>query len=97
VDYIVEDNGAGCGRIVLAYGKSWPSFTPYPSNPVTIEFVCGWTAASDVPRKIKQACLMICADLYENREAQSSSQFAYQENETVKALLASSILWEEFE
>jgi len=97
VDYIVEDNGAGCGRIVLPYGKGWPSFTPYPSNPITIEFVCGWTAASDVPKKIRHALLMICADLYENREAQSSSQFTYQENKTVKALLASSILWEEFE
>lgn len=96
-DYIVEDNGAGCGRIVLPYGKGWPSFTPYPSNPITIEFVCGWTAAASIPKKIRHALLMICADLYENREAQSSSQFAYQENKTVKALLASSILWEEFE
>jgi len=96
-DYIVETNGDGCGRIVLAYGKSWPSVTLYPSNPITIEFVCGWTAASDVPRKIRHALLMICADLYENREAQSSSQFAYQENKTVSALLASSRLWEEFE
>lgn len=96
-DYIVETNGDGCGRLVLPYGISWPSVTLYPSNPITIEFVCGWTSAASIPKKIRHALLMICADLYENREAQSSSQFAYQENKTVKALLASSILWEEFE
>ncbi len=96
-DYLVETNGDGCGRLVLPYGISWPSVTLYPSNPITIEFVCGWTAAASIPKKIRHALLMICADLYENREAQSSSQFTYQENKTVKALLASSILWEEFE
>ncbi len=26
-DYIVETNGEGCGRIVLPYGETWPSFT----------------------------------------------------------------------
>ena len=96
-DYLVETNGDGCGRLVLPYGISWPSVTLYPSNPITIEFVCGWTAAASIPKKIRHALLMICADMYENREAQSSSQFTYQENKTVKALLASSILWEEFE
>jgi uncharacterized phiE125 gp8 family phage protein len=96
-DYIVETNGEGCGRIVLPYGISWPSVSLYPSNPITIEFVCGWTAAASIPKKIRHALLMICADLYENREAQSSSQFTYQENKTVSALLASSRLWEEFE
>jgi len=96
-DYIVETNGEGCGRLVLPYGISWPSVTLYPSNPITIEFVCGWTAAASIPKKIRHALLMICADLYENREAQSSSQFVYQENKTVSALLASSRLWEEFE
>lgn len=95
-DYIVEDNGAGCGRIVLPYGKGWPSFTPYPSNPIAIEFVCGWTAASDVPKKIKQACLMICANLYANRGEQVVGQ-TVSEDKTAERLLASYRLWEEFE
>jgi len=95
-DYIVETNGEGCGRIVLPYGVSWPSFTPYPSNPITIEFVCGWTAASDVPKKIKQACLMICANLYANRGEQVIGQ-TVSEDKTAERLLASYRLWEEFE
>jgi len=66
-DYIMEFNGQGCGRLVLPYGKTWPSFTPYPSNPIVIRFTCGWTAAALVPSAIKSAILLICADLYEQR------------------------------
>ena len=95
-DYIVETNGEGCGRIVLPYGKSWPSGTLYPSNPITIEFVCGWTAASLIPKKIKQACLMLCAKLYANRGEDVIGQSVI-EDKTVDRLLASSRLWEEFE
>jgi len=95
-DYIVETNGEGCGRIVLAYGKSWPSFVPYPSNPITIEFVCGWTAAASIPKKIKQAILMICANLYANRGEGVIGQ-TVSEDKTALKLLASSRLWEEFE
>jgi uncharacterized phiE125 gp8 family phage protein len=95
-DYIVELNGEGCGRIVLPYGVSWPSFTPYPSNPITIEFVCGWTAAASIPKKIKIACLMICADLYANRGEKIIGQSVV-EDKTADRLLASYRLWEEFE
>lgn len=41
-DYLVETNGDQCGRIVLPYGVTWPSGTLYPSNPITIRFICGW-------------------------------------------------------
>lgn len=95
-DYLVETNGAGTGRIVLPYGKSWPSFTPYPSNPITIEFICGWTAASLIPKKIKQAILMICSDLYADRGEKVIGQTVV-ESKTADRLLASSRLWEEFE
>lgn len=95
-DYIVETNGEGCGRLVLPYGISWPSVSLYPSNPITIEFVCGWTAASDVPKKIKQAILMICSDLYADRGEKVIGQTVV-ESKTADRLLASSRLWEEFE
>ena len=96
-DYIVETNGDQCGRIVLPYGVTWPSFTAYPSNPIVIRFVCGWTTAALVPYKIKAAVKMICADIYENRESQSvGSAQIYFENKTVNRLLASSRLWDEF-
>lgn len=96
-DYLVETNGEQCGRIVLPYGETWPSDTLYPSKPITIEFVCGWTAASSVPEKIRTAVLMFCLDLYENRESQSvGSAQIYFKNQTVRDYLASTRLWDEF-
>jgi len=95
-DYIVETNGDQCGRIVLPYGKTWPSFTAYPSHPIVTRFVCGWTTRALVPYKIKAACYLIASDLYSNREGQIVGGFQYQENKTVKKLLASSVLWDEF-
>lgn len=98
-DYLVETNGDQCGRIVLPYGESWPSSTLYPSKPITIEFVCGWTTAALVPYKIKAAALLAIADLYENREAQTinNTTLTYQANKTVELLLASARLWDVFE
>jgi uncharacterized phiE125 gp8 family phage protein len=97
-DYLVETNGDGIGRIVLPYGVSWPSDTLYPSKPITIEYICGWTTAALVPFKIKAAILMIIADLWENREAQivNPTMEPYSTNKTVMNLLASARLWEEF-
>jgi uncharacterized phiE125 gp8 family phage protein len=93
--YIVETNGKMCGRIVLPYGVSWPTFTPYPSNPIKIEYVCGWTTAALVPYRIKAAMKMICGDLYENREHQSAgSAQIYFENKTVERLLTAERLWD---
>jgi len=97
-EYIVETNGTMHGRIVLPYGVNWPSFTAYSSNPIVIRFVCGWTSAAALPSKIRTAIKLICTDMYVNREAQvfGISGSAYQENQTVRRLLASSRLWTEF-
>jgi len=97
-DYLVETNGEGIGRIVLPYGVSWPSGTLYPSNPITIRYISGWTTAALIPAKIRAALLLICSDLYVNREGQlfGISGSAYQENRAVQYLLASSRLWDEF-
>jgi uncharacterized phiE125 gp8 family phage protein len=40
-DYIVQAAGDP-GRVVLGYGKSWPSTTLYPSLPISIDFTCGY-------------------------------------------------------
>ena len=97
-DYIVETNGEQCGRIVLPYGDTWPSFTAYPSNPIVVRFICGWTTAALVPFNIKAAILMICADLYTNRESQYMGMpgQTYESNSTVMQLLMSSRLWDKF-
>ena len=95
-DYIVETNGEYCGRIVLPYGGSWPSATLYPSNPITIEFVCGWTAAANVPSKIKQAILLMAADRYADRGEPIIGTLVTSETRTMKAaynLLYAKKLW----
>lgn len=99
-DYIVETNGEQCGRIVLPYGVTWPSFTPYSSNPIVVQFVCGWEYDSDgvssMPKKYKQAIKLICGDLYANREGQVLSGESYRINKTVLNLLSSCVLYETF-
>lgn len=40
-EYIVDINTEP-GQIVLGYEESWPTATLYPSNPIKIEFVCGY-------------------------------------------------------
>ena len=97
-DYIVETNGTQCGRIVLPYGKSWPSFTAYTSKPIVIRFICGWTTAALLPRRIKSAVKMYLTDLWENRESQifSTTMQPYAQNESVDAYLAPLRLWDEF-
>lgn len=62
-DYIV-DTVNGC--INQAYGKSWPSFTPYVSNPIKITYVTGYVTA---PETIKQAMKLLIGDWYIHREA----------------------------
>ena len=94
-DYIMEFNGEQCGRLVLPYGESWPSFTPYPSNPVVIRFTCGWTTRALVPYRIKSAIKLLCADLYEMRGEPIIGQTVI-ENKTVQRLLASCRLFDEF-
>ena len=96
-DYLVETNGEECGRIVLPYGESWPSGTLYPSNPIKIRFICGWTTAALIPDEIKAAMFLFCGDLYSNREAQSVGQAQiYFKNSRYDELLASARIWDEF-
>lgn len=95
-EYIVETNGEQCGRIVLPYGKSWPSFTAYPSNPIVCRFVCGWTTAASIPSKIRTAVKMIAAKMYESRGDDIVGQTIV-EDKFYHNLLSSSRLWDEFE
>ena len=56
------------GRITLANGYTWPNENLYPSNPIEVEFVCGYGLAVSVPPQIKHAMKMIISELFENRE-----------------------------
>lgn len=90
-DYLVETNvdatkgGLERGRIVLPYDGSWPTATLYPSNPITIAFVCGWTAAAYVPYLIKAAILLLAADFYKFKEVHFDKQLY--ENQTADRCL----------
>lgn len=95
-DYIVEKNDIECGYIVLPYGVSWPSGILYPSNPITIQHICGWTRAADVPQNIRSAIKLICTDLYKNREGQELTSMVYVANPTVMKLLINAKLYWEF-
>jgi len=94
-DYLVETNGEWFGMVVLPYGVSWPSGSLYPSNPITIRFVCGWTTQALVPSRIKAAVKMICADVYEHRGDRITGMNVT-ENEFYQSLLASLRLWGNF-
>lgn len=84
--YVVDTNGEP-GQVVLAYGESWPSFTPRPVNAVEIRFVAGYgSSATNVPAGIRQAMLLLVGHWYENRELISELNLK-EIPETVNALL----------
>lgn len=53
------------GRLLLAYGQSWPS-ARHQWDAVRIRYTVGWEVA-DVPAPIKQALLLLASHFYEIR------------------------------
>lgn len=87
-DYLV-DTDSTIGRIVLPYSVSWPSFTPYPVNPIKIRYVAGYTSTNLIPKSIKQAMLLLIGHWYANREAVAIGSITSREIEfSVSNLLA---------
>ena len=85
--YIVD---ADCepGRVVLAYGATWPSTTLYPAGAITVQFTAGYgDSASDVPQAIRQAMLLMIGHWYENREQVTVGAVAREIPLGVEALL----------
>ena len=66
-NYVV-DTDTEPGRVVLKSGESWPSDTLAAANGVRVRYVAGWANAAAVPAAIRQAVLLVCGSLYENRE-----------------------------
>ena len=89
-DYLVETNGDGIGRVVLPYGMSWPSGTLYPSNPITIRFICGWTTAEKVPHEIRAAVKFAAENEYYHGDRAEVLL------PVISRLLSSYQLWDEF-
>lgn len=93
-DYFVDDKNEP-GRVVLAYNKSWPSTTLRPANGVVIRFTVGYPAgggeppdlSANIPKKVKQAMLLLVGHWYENREAALMGKISHEIGLSVHALL----------
>lgn len=67
-DYVVETERTP-GRVVLGYGQSWPTATLRPGLAITVNFVAGWTTTEAIPKRYKQALLLLIGHGYAHREA----------------------------
>ncbi|HUS98037.1 MAG TPA: hypothetical protein VMX97_15015 [Hyphomicrobiaceae bacterium] len=67
----IADTTSPVGAVVAAYGVSWPSFTPYPVNPIRVRYKAGTETASpidEVNTMDKLAILQIGSAFFENRD-----------------------------
>jgi len=76
------DNFVTPNRLVLAYGKSWPSDALDTINSVKVRYVVGYVPEAEsngyaiLPRAARSAMLLMLAHLYENREATGPNTLA---------------------
>lgn len=87
----VVDTASQPGRLAPVFGTTWPS-TQLVLNAVTIRFVAGYGAASDVPEGLKLGIEALVAHWYENREAVGPSLVPLPMH--VDALLAPFRIWQ---
>ncbi len=83
----ITDIDSFLGRVVLAYGCSWPSVDLYPAGGIRIKFVAGYGLAADVPQTTKQALLLLIGFWYANRESVNIGNIISELPFSVKALL----------
>ena len=81
-------------RVILEYGKSWPSDTLGTIDPVSFECKVGYGGSSAVPKRIKQAMYMFISHWYENREPYLIAQSVDTIPDTINALLSDYRIWE---
>ena len=71
------DNKAEPGRIVPAYGKSWPG-TQYVPNAIQVRFVAGYgnegTDVDALAPELRQAVGVLVATMYEQRESNTDTE-----------------------
>ncbi len=83
-NYLVNKNKEP-GRLVLAYGKSWPTVTLSPSSGIAVRFVAGYKDVASVPESAKLAIKTLVAHAFENRE--SMAEAAEELSATLEAIL----------
>lgn len=67
-NYVVETLRTP-GRVHLAENATWPTATLRQASPITVTYVAGWANVTDIPRRYKQAILLLVGHWYESREA----------------------------
>lgn len=70
-DYVVDATSEP-GRIIPAYGKTWPVCRRQPGS-VLVAFECGYGDAADVPEDVKLLTALFAAHWFEQREASVES------------------------
>lgn len=85
--YVVDADGEP-GGVMLKPGRSWPSATLYPVNPITVTYTAGYGDATDVPQRIKQALLLLVGFWFESRDVLYINGNAVGVPFTVNSLLA---------
>lgn len=95
--YIVDTPGdAELGRVATAYGESFPTFTPYPINPIRIQYKTGIANSSPqnhVSERIKTCLLLMIGGLWEHREEyvlpeRSVASMVFAANPVVQRMIA---------
>lgn len=95
-DYIV-DIAKQPGVIMPPYNKDWPSFTAYPTSPITIEFTSGFASTDafwvESGPRVKLGMKMLISSWFNRRLPFEPSNLAIQEIPyTVAALLSTGAL-----
>lgn len=85
-DYYV-DTYSQKGIISLKHNKQWPKIRLRPVNGVIIRYVAGYESVEDVPKKVKQAILMLISHWYENREPVTTLRISDEIEFTLRAIL----------
>jgi uncharacterized phiE125 gp8 family phage protein len=74
------------GKVCLNYNRYWPIFIPFPYASVRIKFTAGHSS-DDLPKRIKQAMMLLIGHLYEHREEVTTEKYLENVPVGVKALL----------
>lgn len=81
------DSSSQPGRIVLAFGKTWPAVRDVIQS-ITVTYVAGYGAtAASVPAHFRQAMLLLIGNWFENREATISGTIIATVPMTVESIL----------
>ena len=75
------------GKVQLRLDSVWPGVALREMDAICVTYKAGWTAAANVPPRIKQAVLLLVGHYYENREATLSGSVSREIEFAVNALL----------